>query len=419
VCNAVSRVASALRDGDYLTRERATAWACLLLTGYACSIAFLGLTAHGLNDYAGRPLGTDFSNVYAAGVAASHGHASSPFDIVRQRAEEQAIFGAATPLFGWHYPPFFLLVAVALAQLPYLLALVVWQAASLLLYLSAIWLLIRKSVLPSLTRDRLWLVLSLGFTAVWVNLTHGQNGFLTCALFGSGIAILDERPVLAGVLFGLLCYKPQFASVIPIVLVATSRWRTLVALLVTVVMLAVAVTVVFGPEVWFAFLDSTHFTRVVVLEQGNTGFYKMQSVFAWVRMWGGAVWSAYTVQAVVDISVAVALVRVWQSSTSTAKKGAALCLAAILMTPYSLDYDLMLLAPAIALLAVEGLANKFEAYERTVLTALWLLPIASRTIAHTTSIPLAAPIMLLAFFGIHRTRAETCRASVDIGRSNA
>jgi hypothetical protein len=136
-------------------------------------------------------------------------------------------------------------------------------------------------------------------------------------------------------------------------------------------------------------------------------------------MWGGAVWSAYTVQAVVDISVAVALVRVWQSSTSTAKKGAALCLAAILMTPYSLDYDLMLLAPAIALLAVEGLANKFEAYERTVLTALWLLPIASRTIAHTTSIPLAAPIMLLAFFGIHRTRAETCRASVDIGRSNA
>src|SRR5258708_1694433 len=79
---------------------------------------------------------------------------------------------------------------------------------------------------PALGKGRLWLLLTLGFTAVFVNLMHGQNGFLTRALFASGLALLDERPFAAGALFGLLCYKPQFAVVIPFVLAATGRWRT-------------------------------------------------------------------------------------------------------------------------------------------------------------------------------------------------
>ena len=78
----------------------------------------LCLTAHGLNDYAGRPLGTDFSNIYAAGVSALQGDAAAAFDIKKQWHNEQAIFGTATPLYGWHYPPFFLLIAAPLAQFP-------------------------------------------------------------------------------------------------------------------------------------------------------------------------------------------------------------------------------------------------------------------------------------------------------------
>ena len=47
------------------------------------------------------------------------------------RASRQ-IFGEKTPFYGWHYPPFFLGVAAALATMPYQLALIVWQAATLL-----------------------------------------------------------------------------------------------------------------------------------------------------------------------------------------------------------------------------------------------------------------------------------------------
>jgi hypothetical protein len=47
--------------------------------------------------------------------------------------------------------------------------------------------------------------------------------------------------------------------------------------------LELAVTFAFGFVVSSAFLASTKFTRTVVLEQGDTGWYKIRSVFSWVR----------------------------------------------------------------------------------------------------------------------------------------
>lgn len=340
-----------LATGAFLTRARIRVWASFFLLGFAIAIAYLFATAHGLNDYAGRPLGTDFSDIYAAGMAALHGAAAAPFDILKQQKLEQAIFGATTPLYGWHYPPFFLLVAAPLAKLPYVASLIVWQLATLALYLIAVRALLARA--PDLARDKSWLLAALGFTAVFVNLTHGHNGFLTAALFGGALALLEPRPVLAGVLFGLLAYKPQFGILIPLVLAATGRWRSFLAAAVTVAALAALTTVLFGIGVWPAFLAATRFTREVVLEQGGTGFYKIQSVFAWVRLWGGSVPAAYGAQATIFVIMAVFLVRIWRSALSFEIKGAALCIASLLATPYSLDYDLMLLAPAIALMAVE------------------------------------------------------------------
>src|SRR6187399_2813527 len=91
------------RSGDFLTRERMTLWAGGMILGLVLCILYLGATAQGLNDYAGRPLGTDFSNVYAAGTAVLHGDPTAPFDAQRQLAAERAIFGSETPFYGWHY----------------------------------------------------------------------------------------------------------------------------------------------------------------------------------------------------------------------------------------------------------------------------------------------------------------------------
>ena len=423
----------ALRSGAWLTRERMRLVGLAVLAASVLGFGWLVATSDGLNDVRGRPLGTDFSNVYAAGTYVLEGRPTLPFDAPSQHAREKEIFGAATPFYGWHYPPFFLFVAAPLALMPYALALAVWQGVTFGLYLWAIWAILaacRSPYLPlkgggrslkrsegdrvgvdradASNRDHLWLLLAAAYPAVFINLGHGHNGFLTAALLGGALVLLDRRPWVAGILFGLLAYKPQFGLMIPLVLAVTGRWRTIAAAAATVIALVAAATLAFGLDVWTAFLEGSRFTRLVVLEAGNTGWHKIQSVFAVVRMWGGSVPFAYSVQAVATVAVAITLAWLWRSRADFALKAGALAIAALLATPYSLDYDLMVLAPAIAFLAAYGLAHGFRPYEASALAALWLMPLAARSVAAVTLIPLGVPLMLAVFAQIvGRAAAET------------
>jgi hypothetical protein len=67
-------------------------------------------------------------------------------------------------------------------------------------------------------------------------------------------------------------------------------------------------------------------------------------------------------------------------------------------TPYVLDYDLILLAPAIAWLAAEGGRSGFLAWEKLVLLVVFLLPLVSRSIG-VLGIPIAPPLLLV-FLGM-------------------
>ena len=403
-----------MKSGEWLTAARIRDYSLILAGLTVVAVAALVATSNGMVDFQGRPLGTDFSNVWSAGRMVLDGHPAAPFDPMLHRAEQQAIF--ADPdigFYGWHYPPFFLFVAGALASMPYLLALAVWQGVTLALYLWAMWGIVaacRSPYLPlagggmGVRGMGLWLLLALAYPAVFVNLGHGHNGFLTAALMGGGLVLIDRRPWIAGGLFGLLAYKPQFGLMIPLVLVLTGRWRTVAAAAATVLVLAGAATLAFGVDVWSAFLEGTRFTRMVVLEAGETGWHKIQSVFALVRMWGGPVPLAYAVQAAVTVVVAGALAWLWRSPADAALKAAALPLAAVLGTPYSLDYDLMVLAPAIAFLGVHGLTRGFGPCERTALAFAWFVPLIARSAAQATLVPLGV-LAMLALFGLIVRRA--------------
>jgi alpha-1,2-mannosyltransferase len=134
--------------------------------------------------------------------------------------------------------------------------------------------------------------------------------------------------------------------------------------------------------------------RTVVLEQGDPGWYKMQSLFAWARMWGASIPLAYALQAALVASLTAALIGLWRSSTAYPVKAASLSIATMLATPFTFDYDTMVLAPAIAFFVADGVARGFKPWEKTALAALWLMPLASRSIP---LIPLAVPVMLVTF----------------------
>lgn len=389
-----------LRSGEWLTSARARGYSLILLG--ICAVAISGWIAlsDGLIDRNGKPIGTDFASFYAAGSLVLDGRAGDVYSMAAHYAREQQIFGAAMPYYGWLYPPIFLLVATPLALMPYLLALAVWQISTFALYLFVIGIIVRR--MPGIAIGSIWLPIAAGFPAVFINLGHGQNGLLTAGLFGAALLALSTRPVVSGVLFGLLAYKPQFALVIPVALLAAGQWRTIVAAGITVMALVGITSLVFGADLWLAFAASTETSRRLLLEQGNVGFEKLQSVFAAVRMWGGDVPLAYAVQGVASAAVVCGTAWTWRSACGRDLKAALLVVATLLASPHVLDYDLVILALAIAFLARHGLRRGFRPFEISLLAAAWIVPLLSRGVAGVTGIPLGLLVLLTTFVCIMR-----------------
>ena len=396
-----------LRSGDWLTDARIRGYSLILLA--ICTLAVVGWIAasDGLIDRNSKPIGTDFSNVYAAGTLIWQGRPAEAYEPARQHAAEKAVFGGReVPFYGWHYPPFFFLIAFLVASVPYAWGLSIWLVASLAAYLAAM-----RAILP---RPETLLV-ALAFPAVFVNIGHGQNGFLTAALLGGALHLLDRRPWLAGVLIGLLAYKPQFGVLIPVALLAGGRWNTIGAAAATVAALAAISFVTLGSSVWHAFADSMTFTQTVVLEQGDTGWEKIQSVFSAARMWGAGVHSAYAIQIALALMLAASLAWLWQSNAVFELKASALATASLLATPYVLDYDLVVLAVAIVFFVRHGMNRGFHDYEISLLAAACFVPLLSRAIAGVTGIPLGLLVLLALYvFTLQRAVRDRVGSVIEV-----
>jgi alpha-1,2-mannosyltransferase len=386
---------ASLRNGDWITEQRLKTYPLILLVLSALAIAATIAASHDRLGPDNRPLGTDFSQVWVAGVEALRGNPEEPFDLRRHIAEQHAEFGENSAVYGWHYPPYFLAPAALLAHLPYLAALLVWQLATLTLYLAAVAAILHESKLAL----GLVALSALAFPAVVINLGHGQNGFLTAGLIGTGFLLLDRRPILSGILFALLAYKPQFGLVVPIVLIVGGRWRTLGSAAATLALMTMATIAAFGVGSWIAFFRSLALTRELVIEQGAIGFEKIQSVFAAVRLIGGGVQAAYATQAAVTLLALGSVALLWRSGADSRLKSAAAILATLLTTPYCLDYDMAALGPAIAFLVAHGRKEGFRPFEKTALVVAFAAPLVSRPLA--TLLPLPAGIVaIIAVFAL-------------------
>ena len=75
-------------------------------------------------------------------------------------------------------------------------------------------------------------------------------------LFGAALLTLTKRPIVSGILFGCLAYKPQFALVIPVALLAAGQWRAIAAAAGTVIALVAVTSLAFGWDIWLAFAAS-------------------------------------------------------------------------------------------------------------------------------------------------------------------
>jgi alpha-1,2-mannosyltransferase len=394
-----------LRDAPWLTRRRLFAYPKLFFAVYVVSAAVWLLRSKGLIDPAGHPIGADFIDPWSASWLTLHGSPSAVYDVSRLWfVERMAVHYPNVGFAGFHYPPIYLLLIMPIALLPYVWSLLVWTVATFAAYLAVMW-----KIDPE--RDSFWLAIA--FPGALVNLTNGQNGCFTLALLGGGLLTLERRPILAGVMFGLMSYKPQYGILVPIFLIATGRWRAIASASVTVVILAALSFAIFGAQTWHGFFSSIAFTRHVVLEQGGSGFDKLQSAFAAARLWGFSVATSYAVQAAVGLIAAIVVIWIWWRTPNFELHAAALATGALLMTPYMMDYDLVVLALPIAWIALEGRRSGFLPWEKSLLALMWLLPLFARSLAGHALIPIAPLATLLLLADIAR-RALLPRAIVPL-----
>ncbi|MBI1214617.1 MAG: DUF2029 domain-containing protein [Alphaproteobacteria bacterium] len=388
-----------LREAKWLNARRVRDYPRIFLVIYAIAIIIvLAASRHGI-DQGRRPLGTDFMDVWAAGRLSLRGHPADAYDYKKHYAVQKAALpykqDVKPPFFGWHYPPIFLLLATALAMLPYVWALFVWMAATLPMYLAAI-----RAIIPG----RVAMTAALAFPGAFMTLGHGQNSFLTTALLGGGLVLLKKRPWIAGVLFGLLCYKPQFGMILPLALLAGGHWRAIFSAGFTVVAVCALSWLAFGTETWIAFFHSLGLTRHYVLEQGPTGWEKIESIFSAVRMLGGGIQLAYAAQMFESVFCTLCVIAVWRSpAVEDGLKYAMLVTAAMMSTPYILDYDLTAMALPMAWLAVTGLRDGFLPWEKITLVVMFVLPVIARLLGKLTTTPVG-PVMMIYFLAmlLHR-----------------
>ena len=385
----------ALANGDWLNRRRVMRIAAIAGIVSLVMLIWLFATSNGTLDSRGRPLGTDFSNVWAAGRMALDGRAADAWVWPDHFAVQRALHGKAdVDVFGWHYPPPFLLVAAALATLRYVPALIVWQLATLIPFA---WLMMR------LTGRREALLLVLAAPVTLICLTHGHNGFLTALLLGGGLMLLDKRPFVAGLLLGCLIYKPQLALILPPLLLALRSWRAIGGAIVSASLLVALTLALWGWPVWQAFFDSLELTRTQVVEQGSTGWHKIMSPFAAVRMWGGGLDLAYAVQLVAALTSIAAVVWLSLKRDAAHLRNALVCAATLIATPYVIDYDFVVLLPALAFLWLDGERHGFLRWHKSLMALAWIAPLVARQVAELTLFPLGlATAVIVAVIAVRR-----------------
>jgi hypothetical protein len=290
-------------------------------------------------DVTGHQIGRDFINIWAGPQLAFGGQLTTLFDIHAYHAAIGVLFGQPLPFHNWSYPPFTLLAFWPFAQLPYFVALAVWTVG-----LFAVFAGVTLSQVERPRRASALLALILA-PACLINTINGQNGFLSAVLMIGGILSIDRQPILAGILFGLLTFKPHLGVVLPFALLALGAWRVIATASITALVLVLLSIAAFGVEPWRQYIEVAGAYQVLLLERFR-GFYTymMVSGVAGARTFGLTYPVALALQIALAVPVLGAAIWAVRSTTDASRRTFVVVSATPLVTPYTFNYDLTALA---------------------------------------------------------------------------
>ncbi len=332
-------------------------------------------------------IGGDFSLHYAAGEAAREGAAAEIYDHEKFLERQRKYAGNRLASLNWHYPPTTLFAVLPLPSFDFVTARLLWIAAGLLLFAVAF----NRTIAAGAGL----LALLLLHPAVIQNLVASQNGLIAGALTIAGLALVDRRPLLAGIFIGLLTLKPQLGLLIPFALMAGGYWRSFFAAVATTFVLFVLSILIFGVEAWLAFAGDAIAGGGFLEVELKQGWYKMPTVFAGARGLGLSQAQAWSAQAAATLVTIVLIIRAWRGAFDFRWKLSVLLLALPLAVPYAQFYDTAFIAAplAFAVLALDQAANR--RFRETFLALAYLSPAVLITVSELTILPVLPLFQIL------------------------
>lgn len=310
-------------------------------------------------------------------------------DIERYYTAQQAVIEGEFSKNIWSYPPHLLPMLWPLGLLPIVPAQILWIVVGIACYAWA-----ARVGFASWHPVAGVLLLALSPASIF---NIGQNGFFTAAFFLGALWLLDKRPIMAGVLLGLLTIKPQLGLVWPLVLLALGCWRSIAAAVVTTLLLGLLSLAVYGLEVWQGFLDFTlprqwEFITEAYLPRGYQTILlslpnALQSLGVPIHIGLGLHYS-------IALFVVVACAYAVRRCTDFRIRALLLTTGALLITPYALCYDMVALS-AVLLWCLQR-PEAWPTPVRGLFVACYLLPALCAPLL-LFGLPIA-PLLLLALF---------------------
>jgi alpha-1,2-mannosyltransferase len=402
------------RASPYLTADRIRAAGILLFVSLWGFYAY-AVSNPGLRDRFDNLKGADFVLWYTLG---DFGRTGDLADLYRgpQFLEERQF--ALVPeskgdYFVCLYPPQMTALFAPLAGLPYLHALLFWSVIGVAAYTTCIYEAYR-------TCPGLWpfagivAVCAAAYPPFFEQIAHGQCAIVSLAFVTVAYLALHRGwPIIAGVAIGALSFKPTLAATGVIVFVLAGEWRILFGVILGAGLQYGAATFVYGFDVMTAYMRALIELGEAVQQQTPRPF----NVHCLRAFWSLLIPEPRIARGLY-IASAVGLLflawRAWRRNGDVGVRFAAVLLATVLVSPHLYVYDLLILAPALLVLADRAIRLERPPAPGTYVALCYALPLFG-PLAILTHVQLSVPAFVATLYLVGRQATAGERSAAPRG----
>jgi len=413
--------ASAVLATSWLTARRLRAQA-LVLAACLWGVCTADFATPGLFDRAGNIKFQDFLPLYVSGRLVAQGRAGELYNQQVVAGEIEKIVhrtggdGQLRVLLPNLYGPQVGLLFAPLSRLSFPIAAWIWSAVNLLAFFACVFVVWR--VCPGLHPHARFVALSaIAFPPLFNFFVRGQTSVLVLICFAAAfLALRADRSWLAGMAFGLLVFKPQFLIAIPLLLLLAGAWKMLAGLSVSAAAQIAWTWAYFGGAVMRSYFDLLwhvpNWISSAELPFAAIQMHSWRSFWSLLIPWPQVAMLLYLLSSLVTIALAAS---VWKSASPLALRFSAVTLAVVLVNPHLFVYDLLVLTPALLLLAEWTLTNaqhRFSVTLRGLVYLAFILPLLG-PLSLWTHFQLSVPAFAVLFWFLWRSVSAVLPESRD------